>query len=897
MKHFDFAGNKLDSLAWGPGRWSRWTGWRVLLLCLLFGLGAARPARASHYRYSSLTWRTVATDPSLRTIEFKVSRAYRRSATAFSQVTVGSTLPAEQLDFGDGSSSLITLVVTSVDVAGEVFYGETNIVHTYATTGDFVASFTDCCRLSTLVNNANGAWYVSSAINVGTGNNSPVSTLSPVVNLATGQANASFLLPASDPDGDPLTFSLATAADLNGNAFVNAPGLAVDANTGRVSLSTTGLAVGGLYNAIVKVSDGRTSILVDFIISITASSTPPVFDYSVTPPNGFVYRLAPGQTLSFGVRATDADAGDTVRLQAFGLPLTATTAPAFPVSGNPVQSRFSWTPTAANLGTSVVYFVARDLTGVQTSTSVTIEVSTRPQFDVPPTPANQSLMQVTPGTNLSMAVQASAPNAADLVSIVGATGTVPAMAFSSGWPTAQGNPTRTQLTWTPAAADWGPHAVTFTARSASNQQATHTLNLLINSAPSFTSQPANLALTVGQSFVYTITTTDPDLPYGDRLDVLATTLPSWLRFVNNGNGTATLSGTATRAGAYPVTLDAEDIYHHGNSYGRVMQAFTINVAGCSVAATATATNPTCAGAANGSIALAVTGATAPATYAWTGPNGFRAATQNLSGLAAGTYAVTVTGANGCTATAQATLAQPAPAAAPAITVSIVGAVPVRSLPNTIFLGYGPQTATLTATGGTSYRWSPAAGLSNPTSASPVFAPRSAGQYVYTVTATNASGCTASASVTLNVVEARCGNNDNNPKVLVCHNGHEICISPNAVPAHIGPGSTHNDLLGSCNTNAGGSIPAPVLPDVVLTAFPNPVASTTTVNFQAPVSGVASVRVFNQMGVQVATLFEGPAVGGREYQLEVDASRWPAGLYLCQYVGGGQTSTQRLMVNK
>ncbi len=37
------------------------------------------------------------------------------------------------------------------------------------------------------------------------------------------------------------------------------------------------------------------------------------------------------------------------------------------------------------------------------------------------------------------------------------------------------------------------------------------------------------------------------------------------------------------------------------------------------------------------------------TYAWTGPDSFTASTEDISGLKAGTYAVTVTDANGCVA--------------------------------------------------------------------------------------------------------------------------------------------------------------------------------------------------------------------------------------------------------
>jgi len=54
--------------------------------------------------------------------------------------------------------------------------------------------------------------------------------------------------------------------------------------------------------------------------------------------------------------------------------------------------------------------------------------------------------------------------------------------------------------------------------------------------------------------------------------------------------------------------------------------------------------------------LSVSGGTTGYTYAWS--NG--AITQNLTGVAAGTYNVTVTDANGCTAQASATVTEPAP---------------------------------------------------------------------------------------------------------------------------------------------------------------------------------------------------------------------------------------------
>ena len=1140
MKQFDFFSNNPTSVSAAADGGTRWGNWpavlRVLLLSLLVGLGAANPARASHFRYGGLTWRTVTNDPSKLTIQFKVSQAWRRSFGPFSTVNIGSTVVTDVLDFGDGATSSVNLTVTSVDVAGDSFYGEALITHTYATAGAYQAFYTNCCRLNTLLNNANSAWYLSSLVTAGSGNNSPVSTVAPVVNLAAGQAAATFMLPASDPDGNPLTFSLATSADFNGNSFVNAPGLAVNPATGMVTFNTLNRTPGSLFNAVIKVSDGQTSIIVDFLISVTATSTAPVFDYSITPPNGFVYQLAPGQTLNFGVRATDSDAGDVVTLQAYGAPLGTSLTPALPLNGNPVQTAFAWTPTAANLGTTVINFVAQDLAGVQASTSVTVEVSQRPRFDVPPTPANGSAFQVTPGTVLSYPIQASSPDPANLVQLVSMTGLPAGAGFATALPSAAANPTSAQFGWTPVLANWGPHAATFTARDGSGQQVTHTLNFVINSAPSFTSQPSGLALTVGQTFTYNIVTTDPDLPYGDVLAVLAPTLPAWLTLVDNGNGTATLSGTATTAqiGTHRVVLEAEDTYHHGNSYGSVLQQFNITVAGaptCNLQLATTSTNVSCNGLANGSIQLSATGAAAPFTFAWSGPAGYTSAAQSPTGLAAGTYSVSVHSADGCTATAQATVTQPAvqlpqlscganisvasaatscgavvtytapvgthscrpvttvrtagpasgavfpvgsttvtytatddaghattcsftvqvrdvtpptaltrnitvslvngevkvtpaqmnngstdacgiagmslsqttftcanigdnrvvltvtdlsgnTASAPA-TVRVTGTVTPLTItvtrannvytggPNTtIYLGYGAQSLTLTASGGTTYRWSPATNLSNANIANPVFTPKTAGTYTYKVTSNTAGGCAATAQITLTVVDVRCGkecggeddddhhgdgdghhgndddhhgelhgelhgernaavtlksggehegddNDDHhhgckNYKVLVCHNGHAICISVNAVPAHL-LNPKHHDNLGACTgvvihgdddddeheghghegraaTAASGQI-------ADLGAAPNPFVSSTSVHFRTVATAPAQVRVYDPMGRLVATLFEGTAEGGRDYELPVNSGNWPAGLYMCHLVSQGSTRTQRLEVAK
>ncbi|NLF32487.1 MAG: tandem-95 repeat protein, partial [Planctomycetes bacterium] len=96
-----------------------------------------------------------------------------------------------------------------------------------------------------------------------------------------------------------------------------------------------------------------------------------------------------------------------------------------------------------------------------------------------------------------------------------------------------------------------------------------TINSL-NDTPAFTSAALTDA-TEDAAYTYNITASDAD---GDGITLTGLTVPAWLTFTDNGDGTATLTGTPTNneVGDHAVSLQASD----GTALGT--QSFTITVA-------------------------------------------------------------------------------------------------------------------------------------------------------------------------------------------------------------------------------------------------------------------------------------------------------------------------------
>ncbi|MDF7812048.1 SBBP repeat-containing protein [Hymenobacter sp. YC55] len=83
----------------------------------------------------------------------------------------------------------------------------------------------------------------------------------------------------------------------------------------------------------------------------------------------------------------------------------------------------------------------------------------------------------------------------------------------------------------------------------------------------------------------------------------------------------------------------------------------------------------------------------------------------------------------------------------------------------------------------------------------------------------------------------------------------------------------------------------------LAVYPNPAAGLASVSFRPVQGGRAQVVVYNQLGQQMAILYEGTVHKGQFYELPLHSWKLPAGLYTCSLLVDGQRETVRLLVTQ
>src|SRR5690554_4052846 len=221
----------------------------------------------------------------------------------------------------------------------------------------------------------------------------------------------------------------------------------------------------------------------------------------------------------------------------------------------------------------------------------------------------------------------------------------------------------------------------------------------------------------------------------------------------NGNPTPSADLTGATAGTYTLVISDEV------GCSETLGPFTIgNASGPTIDASAmTINDESCTGNDGSITGITASGGTGTLTYDW---NGTASATPDLTGAVSGTYTLTVTDGNGCTATSGPHTINSASSIAIDVTAMTINDESCN--------GNDGSITGITASGGTgtlTYSWSP----SGATTADLTAVPNGS----YTLTVTDGSGCTATSGPHtinqiagptyddsgINITAATCGNNN------------------------------------------------------------------------------------------------------------------------------------------
>jgi hypothetical protein len=174
--------------------------------------------------------------------------------------------------------------------------------------------------------------------------------------------------------------------------------------------------------------------------------------------------------------------------------------------------------------------------------------------------------------------------------------------------------------------------------------------------------------------------------------------------------------------------------------------------------------------------------------------------------------------------------------------------------------------------------------------------------VYTLTVTDATGCSASDEVEVCVINVECSaGNSGKMKVEMCqipqgnpNNAHTICVSPSAVPALLANGC----LLGACDEqNNCANVSAMNQnewtlrnnsSDLLISAYPNPTNSVTTISLNGEFEGEIHVILTDMSGRTLEQLYKGRIEKRQNRTFDVNLESFDKGVYLINVMGGNQS---------
>ncbi|HRI65794.1 MAG TPA: MopE-related protein [Polyangium sp.] len=359
----------------------------LALLTTVVVLVFSSRAEASHFRYGNIRYTVPDPVSAARTVRFEIVAAWRFD------------MPDEmRLDFGDGtaSGSLTGLFIgdgtdASTPTPEQYKVYRYTATHTYPTAGQYVASFADCCRISTLQNAANQSFKVEAVVDLTPGNTGNPATVVPaIVQMQTGGLRT-ILIPAVDPDQTLITCRFATPAETGSTMTVMPPIIAGSGVSPSVTVSssppgctltwnTVNATAGQKYAVQVRLESANPmngnigSAVVDFIIEMVGSPLP-------TCTGSGSYTVDMGQTLNTSFIGTNFGGGDLKMTSIGSVGLLS------PTSGttrtSPFTTNFTWSPGLGDDGTNILAVVYKNALNISGYCTLTVTVPDCPVFNQP----------------------------------------------------------------------------------------------------------------------------------------------------------------------------------------------------------------------------------------------------------------------------------------------------------------------------------------------------------------------------------------------------------------------------------------------------------------------------------------------------------------------------------
>lgn len=543
-------------------------------------------------------------------------------------------------------------------------------------------------NISTFTGNANGVWtlkvYDRASNDVGTLNNWNIK-------LNNYTQNGLSYAWTSNPAG--FTSSLQNpTAPVSPTQTTTYTVTATETGTGCTSTSAVTINVGTLtVNAT-----GNTAICNGQSTTLTATGAT---TYNWTAPGGFnqsggSITVSPAITTTYTVTGTT---GSCTGQQ--NITVVVTPVPVVTTSGNVAICNGQSTTLTAS-GANSFYWTPPSGLSSQTGSSVTANPTSTQTYTVVGTTNGCS----SSGQQLTVTVNP-IPN-------VGTSGNATICNGQSTQITASG---ATTYVWSPST---GLNSTTGSSVTANPSQ---TITYTVNGTTNGCSNTAQVTVTVDPVPVVT-TSANPTICSGQSTVLTASGASSY--YWTPATGLSSQTG-----GSVTATPSATQVYTVvGTTNGCPSSGVQITVTVNNPPTVITSGNTAiCAGQ---YVTLNAGGAT---SYLWTAPGGFSQTGNSITVNPSATTIYTVTGSsNGCSATAQLT-----------VTVNPLPVVGVSANTSSICSG---QSATITATGATTYTWTPATGLNTTTGSVVVATPTVTTTYVVTG---STNGCSSNNSITIN----------------------------------------------------------------------------------------------------------------------------------------------------